>query len=96
MFLLLYPIMTISQRYYQKLRLGQPSVLLGIVTEYFTSEILHQDSILDILEIIKEIGNKLLWCTEHNHALTTNDVKSYLLYRLHFYTIKKNEIFEIR
>ena len=64
--------------------------LEAIVTQCFTSEILHQDSILDILEIIKETGINYFGCTEHNHALITNVVKFYLLYRLYFYTKEYN------
>ena len=59
--------------------------LEAIVTEYFTSEILHRDNILDILEIIKETGINYFGCTEHNHSLITNIMKFYLLYKLHFY-----------
>ena len=37
--------------------------LEAIITEYFTSETLHQDSILDILEMIKETGINDIGCT---------------------------------
>ena len=40
---------------------------------------LHRDTILDILEMNKETGINYIACTEHNHALTTNVVKFYLL-----------------
>ena len=53
--------------------------LEAIVTEYFTSETLDQDSILDILEMIKETGINYIGCTKHKHALTINNVKYYLL-----------------
>ena len=50
-----------------------------IVTEYFISETSDQDSILDILEMMKEIGINYIGCTKYNEVLTTNNVKSYLL-----------------
>ena len=59
--------------------------LEAIINEYFTSETLHRDSILDILELIKEAGMHYIGCTEHNHVLTTNVVKFYLVCRLDFY-----------
>ena len=37
--------------------------LEAIVTEYFTSETLHQDSILDILDMVKETGMNYIGCT---------------------------------
>ena len=85
--------LTISKGNFDKGGLVYPSKIFFIllrqleafVTEYFTSEILIRDSIFDILEIIKEIGINYFGCNEHNHALTTNVVKFYLLYRLHFY-----------
>ena len=44
---------------------------------------MHWNSILDILEI-KEIGINYFGYTKQNHALTTNVVKFYLHYRVHF------------
>ena len=65
--------------------------LEAAVTEYFTSGTLHRDSILDTSEIIKETGINCFGCTEHNYALTTNVVKFYLLYTLHFYIKEYNK-----
>lgn len=59
--------------------------LENILIEYFTSEKLHRDSILDISKIIMEKGVSHIGCFQHRQTLTISVIKFYLMCRLHFY-----------